>query len=215
MEKKDYIRENLEDIYNWIAAFVTEYTNLLIDLKNSYYYQRRGLRERMLSLLVEKKEFLKLYIECVNWNTFTKLHERYGKPEPIDEEFGLSIGIEKTNSKKIKRKKISVPVEDPRLIDIKKIYLADYPEVLGKYDAIPFMLERHKYYAQYKKSEPNLDSPVRQSGVHALEHRGSRTIDDGSPSPPANQEANEQLSPPSQKLKSSLVSNGLSVLNSP
>ena len=34
----------------------------------------------MLSLLIEKKEFLKCYIECVNWNTFAKLHDKYGKP---------------------------------------------------------------------------------------------------------------------------------------
>lgn len=145
MEKKDFVRENLEGIYDRISEYVTEYTNLLVDLKNSYYYQRQGLRERMLALLVEKKEFLKIYIECANRNSFLKLYEKYGKYEEtiIDEEFGID---------KRKKKKRVVTGEDKRLTDIKRIYLADFPAVLGKLDAIPIALERNKNYIEYKYS---------------------------------------------------------------
>ena len=81
MERKDYVREKLESIYAWIAAFVTEYANLLADLKRSNYYQQKGLQERMLAILVEQKEFLKVYLECVNENRFFKLRKKYGGPE--------------------------------------------------------------------------------------------------------------------------------------
>lgn len=83
MEGIDFVRENLEDIYNWIARFVTQYSNLLADLKNSNYYQRKGLQERMLFILMDQKEFLKVYLECINVNRFFRLRKKYGNPEDI------------------------------------------------------------------------------------------------------------------------------------
>lgn len=73
------MRENLDEVYKWIAKFVTEYTNLLVDLKKSYYYKRKGYKERMLQLLIEEKEFVKMYIECLNKDSFFPLYRRFGK----------------------------------------------------------------------------------------------------------------------------------------
>ena len=89
--------------------------------------------------------------------------------------------------KKTKKKKMFFPIEDPKLNDIKRIYLADYPEILERYDAIPFVLEKSKHHTHNKRSEPNFDSPVRQSGVHQTEQQNYHTID---VSPAATHDAN-------------------------
>ena len=81
MTKTEFRIENLDDIYQWIVKFVTEYTNLLVDLQTSFYYKRKGLKERMLELLVEEKEFVKVYVQCLNKNSFFELYRRYGKYE--------------------------------------------------------------------------------------------------------------------------------------
>lgn len=209
MEKRDYARENLEEIYGWISAYVTEYTNLLVDLKDSYYYQRKGMKERMLALLVEKKEFLKIYIECVNRNSFNKLFERYGRYEEdvIDEEFGIE--------KRRKKKKAAQDPEDKRLIDIKKIYLADYPSVLGKLDIVQANLDRNRNFVDYRYAETRAQNNSRVLETQAAEEEKAVISSTPQPSVQLPVQKPEMDKAPPKKLKSSFITSGLAVLGGP
>ena len=65
-------------------------------------------------------------------------------------------------------------------------------------------MDRYKYYAQYKKGE--LDSPSRLAARTSSVDKMDNLV------PISNYNSNDGS--PSQRLKSSFVSNGLSVLNS-
>ena len=78
MGEKDFTVGKIEPIYNRATDFVVEHSNLMRELEESMYYRRREMKQKMLEVLIEKKEFIEMYLDCVNKNNFKILAIRYG-----------------------------------------------------------------------------------------------------------------------------------------